>query len=284
MLVKVTYEVADLAGEDPRALGQLAALVQRLVEPNSWQPSGGKGTAEIVDGRLVVNQNAPVHRQVLSLCEKLRVARGKAPLSSPDQKSSPDSKSPPGSKSSSAEEYFALETRFARAKERLDAPVTANFNRPTPLADVLAYLRQGTGTQLLVDGPSLAAIGLSRQTKVTLVADKRPLAEALHAMLDPLKLVAPIIDGRTLQITSRGALKDRLELELYPAADLLGKSEPAAALLERVKSQLAPATWDDAGGPGVVEFDVPSGCLLVLQTQDVQIRLEEQMDTWRHER
>lgn len=296
VLAKATYEVADLTGGDPQAQAQLAALVQRLVEPSSWREAGGKGSLEIVAGRLVVEQNASVQRQVLSLCEKLRVARGKAPLSSPGQKTPPSPKSPPGLKPLppganplSDQEHFALETRFAQAKPRLDAPVTANFKQPTPLAQVLAYLRQGTGTQFLVDGPSLAALGLSRESTVTLVADKRPLDDALHGMLDPLKLTVRIIDGRTLQITSRGAWKDRLELEFYPAADLLGaelpdKGKSAAELLERVKSQLAPATWNDAGGPGVIEFDSPSGFLLVLQTQDVQIRLEEQLDAWRRER
>jgi len=291
VLAKVNFDVADLTGGAPQAQAQLAALVQRLVEPSSWREAGGKGSVEIVAGRLVVEQNASVQRQVLSLCEKLRVARGKAPLSSPGQKSPPSPESPPGAKPLppganplSDQEHLVLETRFAQAKARLDAPVTANFKQPTPLTQVLAYLRQGTGTQFLVDGPSLAAVGLSRQSTVTLVADKRPLADALHGMLDPLKLTVRIIDGRTLQITSRSAWKDRLELEFYPAADLLGKDQPAAALLERVKSQLAPATWNDAGGPGVIEFDTPSGFLLVLHTQDVQIRLEEQLEAWRRER
>ncbi len=162
--------------------------------------------------------------------------------------------------------------------------MSVNFGRPTPLKDVLAYLRQATGTQLLVDGPSLAALGLSRQSDVTLVADKRPLAEALHRLLDPLKLTVRIIDARTLQITSRNALQDRPELEFHFAADLLDKNQPADALIERVKGQLAAATWTDAGGPGVVEFDAESGCLLVLQSQDVQIRLEDLLETWRKER
>ena len=42
----VRYTVADLTGGDKAAAAELAALVRKLVAPESWQPAGGRGTIE----------------------------------------------------------------------------------------------------------------------------------------------------------------------------------------------------------------------------------------------
>ena len=46
--------------------------------------------------------------------------------------------------------------------------------------------------------------------------------------------------------------------------------EQPAALVERLKARLPDATWSDPGGPGVIYYDGPSQCLIVLQSQPVQ--------------
>ena len=76
-LRKVRYTVADLTGDDKAAVAQLAALVRKLVAPESWQSAGGRGTIEPDQGVLVVLQTGDVHQQVLVFCEKLRNARQK---------------------------------------------------------------------------------------------------------------------------------------------------------------------------------------------------------------
>ena len=68
----VRYTVADLTGGDKAAAAELAALVRKLVAPESWQPAGGRGTIEAEPGVLVVVQSGEVHQQVLVFCEKLR--------------------------------------------------------------------------------------------------------------------------------------------------------------------------------------------------------------------
>ena len=42
------YAVSDLTGGDAQAAADLAALLQRLVVPESWQAGGGRGTVEVV--------------------------------------------------------------------------------------------------------------------------------------------------------------------------------------------------------------------------------------------
>ena len=71
------YTVSDLTGDDKEAVAQLAALVRKLVAPESWQGNSGRGTIDTDGGTLVVTQTGDVHQQMLVFCEKLRDARQK---------------------------------------------------------------------------------------------------------------------------------------------------------------------------------------------------------------
>jgi hypothetical protein len=78
----------------------------------------------------------------------------------------------------------------------------------------------------------------------------------------------------TLQITSREAVQAELELEFYRVGELLGAERSGPGLAEMLRTRVEPATWTGAGGPGVVRFDEPSGCLIVLQSQPAQAAVE----------
>ena len=54
----------------------------------------------------------------------------------------------------------------------------------------------------------------------------------------------------------------------------LAKPMTPEALMEQIKAQVAGATWNDAGGPGAMLFDKASGCLMVLQSQPVQVKVQ----------
>jgi hypothetical protein len=254
----VRYPVEDLTGKDLRAAGGLARLVETLVAPESWQASGGRGTIRAEEGVLVVNQSGSVHYQVLVFCEKLRTARG-LPARSPLSRTNPG--------------LFTLATRAQRAAGVLGHPLTANFRQPAPLPEILAQLRQSSGAEIFVDGSALAAAGTSENVQATLQVQQQPLAAALDQLLAPLGLGWRAVAPDAVQVTTREIVAARLELEFYRTGSLLAK-EPAAAVIERLKGRVPEATWSEGGGAGVVLFDAPSQCLLVLQTQPVQIALE----------
>ena len=255
-LVRTPYTVSDLTGRRPAAAADLAALVRKLVAPGSWRPNGGRGTVKPEGDALAVVQTRLVHHQIVTFCEKLRKARGK-PL-----------------RSSFSPERFALDTRLDRAKATLGRPVTANFHEPTPLIEVLSHLGRLTETDVLVDRLALGAAGVSERAGASLTADKQPLGEALEKLLRPLGLQYRVIDATTLQVTSRKAVSARLELEFYPVRQLLTGGRTGPALVEQIKGRLAGPTWSDAGGPGALHFDQPSNCLIVLQSQPVQVALQ----------
>ena len=95
----------------------------------------------------------------------------------------------------------------------------------------------------------------------------------MRQLLDPLGLAWRAVDANTLQITTQKALAARMELEFYPVGQLLA-GQPPAALIERIKTELRGAVWGDGGAGGVLYFDPPSKCLIVLQSQPVQVAIE----------
>lgn len=272
----VQVEVADLTGQAPESAQELANLAQRLVEPSSWLQAGGMGTIEVGNGVLVVKHHRWVAGQLGRFLDKLRLARGGT--GSDQGRSVPVPLRQP---LHGANRPPTLDSRQIQAKARLDAPITVHFAPETPLRVITAYLEGVADVDILFDGFALAAIGSSPSAGASLAANEQPLSEALALALDPLGLSYRIVDGRTLQVTTRQALEDQLELEFYRVADLLGGQMSGEMLVERLKGEVAAATWDDAGGAGIMYFDAPSACLLVLQTQAVQIELEGKLDEWR---
>ena len=247
-------DVSDLTGGDAQAAANLAALVQRLVVPESWQGSGGRGTVEVTPDALRITQTGHVHYQIIVFCEKLRVARGLPTKSRLDPKK------------------FVLTTRTARAKAILGRVASVNVNVPASLASILDQFKQPAGTEILIDRPALAAIGISENTAGKFKAENMPQGEALRQLLEPLGLAWRAVDANTLQVTTQKAVAARMELEFYPVAKRLA-GQPPAALIERIKTGLPGAAWGEGGG-GMIYFDPPSQCLIVLQSQPVQMAIE----------
>jgi hypothetical protein len=255
-LRKIRYTVSDLTGDDKAAAAELAAMVRKLVAPESWQGSSGRGTIESDGSALVVLQSGDVHRQVLVFCEKLRTARHK-PLRSHDDP-----------------QHFTLATRWDQARGTLDRPVTANFHEPAPLAKVLAFLAEATGADILIDRAALAMAETSDRVDASLTAQQRALGPALVELLRPLGLAYRIVGPTVIQVTTIEAADERLDLEFYPVGTWLAQGISGPHLAERLKSRIAASTWSDVGGPAEVYFDPPSKCLIVLQSQPPQVAIE----------
>ncbi|HEV3023953.1 MAG TPA: DUF1559 domain-containing protein [Pirellulales bacterium] len=266
-----SFDVHDLTSDERAAAEELAALVRELVQPASWQESGGRGRVQAASSKLEVEQTAAVEHQVSLFLDKLRLARGRPIAPGPQ------------------EEESTLDTRYALARPRLEQPVTANFNQPTPLAKIASHLEKAAKIKLVFDGLALTQGGQSPQSEATLSVDRRPLAEALAGLLEPLGLRYRIVNAHTIQITTRKAAGEWLELEFHRIGDLfdggLSDSELTPdALCERVLEELSPRTWSEAGGSGVLHYDDDSKCLIVLQSQDVQIALERLLGRLRTEK
>lgn len=252
-----TYSVSDLVS-GPAGVKELAERVGRLVAPETWRQAGGPGTVAVRHTALEVTQSAAVHHQIRTFLAKLRAARTRPP--------------------EAARQLLA--THYDLARARLRQPVTSNFIQPEPWLRVLADLEETSRSLMVVDWAAVSAAGIRPDTPATLRVHQVPLSEAMLALLHPLGLTYRIATGEVLEVTTRNAVAARLELEFYPVRDLVPPGDAGETLANRIKAQIAPESWSEAGGPGVIVFDAPSACLLVLQSQHTQVRVQLLLARW----
>ena len=116
-----------------------------------------------------------------------------------------------------------------RATSRPAEPkVTLQFDA-TPMDEVVAFFRRKTGMNLTVAWPALEAIGVLRDTPVTLTIDKPiPITRALDLFVESLAPTAPPpgqvfwdAKGTVLTITSGEALDRELITRVFDVSDLL---------------------------------------------------------------
>lgn len=195
---QIRYRVDDLLGIEANARG-MAALVQKMVAPESWANHEAKIT---VDGEtLAIDQRTAVHFEVLVFCERLRKARGLT------------------TRSKYPSDRLALETRLAGLAAKLDRRTTFAFVDWTSLVDVFDYLQQASGFVLLIDWQHLADQDLRPQSTLAGSVNNVAWSVALDTCLDPLELAWVPVDADTLQITTRDNAKQAAWIEFYPGAN-----------------------------------------------------------------
>lgn len=274
-MLLVNHAVHDLVSDEARA-GELAERLMALIEPGLWGDDEDEAVPSLTPGKeaFAIRQKKSVHAQVLVFLERLRVARGIKPLNA-------------------AKGYdpavFQLASRTERAASSLATPVTLNFSRSTPLEKILQRLAKTAKVRILVDWQGIAAAGWNPDAEATLTADKLPLSAALTALLDPMDLAFRVVDAGTLQVVTRETLASRLEIEFYPAADLVAGPEEGEAFLARIRSALAGEDATGAVGEagenvskqGELWLDPVSKAVVASLPQPKQQRLAQLLAQWR---
>ncbi len=112
----------------------------------------------------------------------------------------------------------------ASARQMLDAKFPRIQFDDVQLADVIDYLRDATRVNFYIDWKSLEAVGVTRQTPVTLKLHAMPMRTALTFILRSAGGVNPLswrLDQNVIQIASRPAADLVLVRRVYPVQDLL---------------------------------------------------------------
>jgi hypothetical protein len=65
------YDISDLAS-DINGASNIARVIIRTVEPDRWEMTGGKGTVDIYNTKLVFYQTLEIHKQIQDVLQKLR--------------------------------------------------------------------------------------------------------------------------------------------------------------------------------------------------------------------
>jgi hypothetical protein len=241
---ELAYPVDDLIDDDGR---ELAAWVREFVAPESWKSAGGAGELTIEAGSLRVDHVERVGFETLLFLERYRIAQGLAPRS----------KYPAA--------LLAARSMSEELTQRLSAPTTFTFSRPTSVAEVFGWWQDEMGAAVLVDWPALAEQRLTPHSRVTASVVNQPWTDALAAVLEPLGLGWRTVDSRTIEITSLATLRTQPVLELYRL------ESDGADVLARVK-QLEVEAGASAGA-GV--YDAKRRVLIVRAPSAIQARLAE---------
>ena len=256
-LRETTYRVDDLVenGEELAALGE---MLTPLLESDSLENSANSDMVELRERSIILRGSEATHFDLLTFCEKLRVARGLTPRSDYE------------------EARFDLTTRTSNLRETLSKNISLNYIQPTRLVEILQRITAETGVSILIDWQALATIQWTPDAECTLTVSEQPLGEALRSLLEPMELAYRIVDGTTLQVTTPKAIASRKELEFYPIAKLLPDSAGIEDLVGRIT--LALGKKSDFGE---IQIDPKSRCLIASVPQPVQVELEKLLHEWR---
>jgi hypothetical protein len=254
-LREVRYAIGDLAG-DPQAVADLAALVRQMVAPQTWREAGGKASLIAASDTLVVEQSEPVHFELLAFCEKLRVARGK-PIRSRFDPS-----------------RFSLTTQTQKAHALLRTEITVNFASPRPLSDVITWMRPKIPGALLIDHAALAREEMSAESDCSVVAVNKPLSALLDGLVASADLAWRAIDERTVELTTRQAAADQMDVEFYGVRDLAADGTAADAIVRRVTAEIEPRIWGNDPAKAAIHYDPAGRTLIVRAPQKTQMQVE----------
>ncbi|MFO0948036.1 MAG: hypothetical protein U1D30_19290 [Planctomycetota bacterium] len=174
----------------------------------------------------------------------------------------------------------------AKIEAALVREITFEFS-DTPLADVVGYIRDYTGVNVIVDVAALEEVGINLEIPVTLSMKEVTLKSALRSLLQPLELCT-IVRDEALVITTNQRCIDQPSIIVYPVADLVtlrhenGKvSVHGRELANMIESTVAPHTWDYAGSSGTIRFDPLTASLVVGQSELVHEQIKSLLEQLR---
>jgi len=251
------YEVADLVS-GASGIERLAQYVRQLVAPPSWSDLTG-ASMSVADGQLEVTQTVVVQYQIARFLDRLRAMRGLLP------------------RSELPRDMLATTPAFVQAAGKLDLPVPASFPEPIALRQFFAYVQTQSDLRLLVDWTALLKQGIDPTHAIPLGEPERPVHQLLHRVLDPLELDYRVLDGHSLEISTREAIQERPEVELYRLVDSRGTQ--AEALVAEFTSQIGKSFFAEDAGTGAMFHDPLSESLLVSLPQPQQRTLAEWLST-----
>lgn len=196
----------------------------------------------------------------------------------------------------------------------LQSPVSFDF-RDTPLEDVLAFLRQGSGVNIVLDHRALGALDDAR-APVTLRVNGMRTSDALAWALNLVGLEHKYSDGAII-VSTRDRVRGEPLTRDYDVVSLLaiprdfpsrlspyrpwqkasaraasetgrgyqerlgGEGEELAAFIRRV---VEPDTWRDEMGRGQNTVIYRNGRLIVTQTPDIHMQIQDLLDRLREAR
>lgn len=158
--------------------------------------------------------------------------------------------------------------------------VSLDFDE-APLRGVIRELATKADVNIVLDRAGLEEEGVTLNAPVTIHVHGVSLRSALQLILAPLQLAYTATDN-VLTVTSRSRSHGRPVVRTYPIADILPAFENESdldasfdALIGFVVSTVAPESWAERGGQGMVRQYRTTLSLVVRQTESVHQELAD---------
>jgi hypothetical protein len=144
--------------------------------------------------------------------------------------------------------------------EDVDKAVLAQLDRPlpevsfdgAPLSDVVDFLRDLSGTNIVAEWGPLAAAGIDRNTQVSVrlmnVKFGRVLDRVLSSASGGSVPVGYSIEDNILRISTREDLERNTAIRAYDVRDIVPNEMPMQELTKMITEAVAPDSWQASGG------------------------------------
>ncbi|MBI1899963.1 MAG: hypothetical protein HYS13_02460 [Planctomycetia bacterium] len=267
MLSTVIYEADDLTPPSDRGgpdFSELTALIQAVVEPDSWRDArGGDGVIQPMLRTLVVTAEPVIHEQVRRLLRALRAARMQQATALGDTRYLPVSgDAGPGD---------------AHVRTALAEPVDLALVEQ-PLKEVLDSLSRQLGVPIVADAQALDDAGISPAEPVTASFARVTAKAALTRLLRRMELAWTVRRGAVVVTSPRYCAS--LELRVYPVRDF-ADTDGAFEYEEMVKAVAGTVAAERGRAkPEVKEFRL-GGCLVVAHDDEGHQRVERLLSALR---
>lgn len=293
------YPVADLITPYDDACSvdseTLISFLYDFISPDSWEEAGGPGYIlyDKASRSLTVGNTIEVHHAINDFLKAVRLSKRR--LQSLQQRlhgvtpafASTGRPAPvfPAStlKQLPVRSTTSISLRPTRHSEavakQLETRVSAEWHA-IPFEELIHRMGQQYGVRFVWDS-SLRNEEFDLQSKVSLEVHDVPLRDALRDVLAQLDLLYHVVDD--IVVIGTEAMAERMMTTVaHSVRDLVARGDPDVgsrkkeyeALNEYVRSMVAPATWDQAGGPAFMEVSPTTGKLVAYQTPEAQQRIE----------
>ncbi len=158
-------------------------------------------------------------------------------------------KSPSGDKQAAK----PVETAREQIERALRSKTEFDF-QDQPLSDVLWHFKELHNIQIVIDDVALNDEGISPDSPVNMKLAGVTTEFALRSILDPLQLES-VIKQNVLMITTKRVAEEILETRAYNLGqmlDLPATNFDRESLIKVITTCVAPDSWEEIGGPGVI--------------------------------
>ncbi len=224
-------------------------LIKSFVNPDTWKGQGGAGTITINGNALLVSQTPAVHGNLHRFFSDFRGGT---------QRLSP-----------------SVDANIV--KHALSQAINCTTDQPVPLSDYLRQLSSRTDVEFILDELQLLRNGISPSHPISVSTPEPTLQTLLEELLAPLGLAFRPLSANTFLITLPADCEPQLRVYFLPVPpEAVRRGE---ALLTSIRQEIAPDSWQTAGGEGKLALHPASRRLILLQRPETQQKVTHYLNS-----